>query len=243
MSVFGIRLGISRVVGKPEKRGIHLVYLEDGKWMIPERIILTRWRKKAPREGETYHGFRLPPGTWQTLRNEEFEDFDWHHASVDDVRRVLARVRRRSPTLGAPGAPALLVLGRHLEDLAVLSRVLERERDSQHPGLPDLFLYRRKASRFIEGEKFVEVKSPSDRLSKQQIEELEFLRNLGLGAGVVRLIERADSAPKPGKTSPPGKPESGDGGDELVERMRAAGRRAGPPALTTDEIMALTRGE
>jgi AbrB family looped-hinge helix DNA binding protein len=29
----------------------------------------------------------------------------------------------------------------------------------------------------------------------------------------------------------------------LIERMRAAGRRAGRPRLTTDEIMALTRGE
>ncbi len=34
-----------------------------------------------------------------------------------------------------------------------------------------------------------------------------------------------------------------DRGAELVERMRAAARRAGPPRLSTDEIMALTRGE
>ena len=32
-------------------------------------------------------------------------------------------------------------------------------------------------------------------------------------------------------------------GTELVKRMRAAGRRAGGPRLTTDQIMALTRGE
>ena len=32
-------------------------------------------------------------------------------------------------------------------------------------------------------------------------------------------------------------------GAELVARMRAAGRRAGRPRLTTDQIMALTRGE
>jgi AbrB family looped-hinge helix DNA binding protein len=32
-------------------------------------------------------------------------------------------------------------------------------------------------------------------------------------------------------------------GAELIERMRAAGRRAGRPRLTTDQIMALTRGE
>lgn len=32
-------------------------------------------------------------------------------------------------------------------------------------------------------------------------------------------------------------------GSDLIERMRAAGRRAGRPRLTTDQIMALTRGE
>ncbi len=34
-----------------------------------------------------------------------------------------------------------------------------------------------------------------------------------------------------------------DRGAELINRMRAAGRRAGYPRLTTDEIIALTRGE
>ena len=32
-------------------------------------------------------------------------------------------------------------------------------------------------------------------------------------------------------------------GEALIARMRAAGRRAGRPRLSTDEIMALTRGE
>ncbi len=39
------------------------------------------------------------------------------------------------------------------------------------------------------------------------------------------------------------KADSQDRGEALVARMRAAGRRAGRPRLTTDEIMALTRGE
>ena len=39
------------------------------------------------------------------------------------------------------------------------------------------------------------------------------------------------------------KAERQDRGAELVARMREAGRRAGRPRLTTDEIMALTRGE
>ena len=191
MSIFGIRLGISRIVGKPQKRGIHLVYCEDGTWMIPEHVVLTRWRKKVPRAGETYHGFRLPPGTWRVLTDVEFEDFDWRRASADRVRRALGLVKRRNPTLRAPRPAALLTLGRRLEEIGVLLGVLERGRDPEHPGTPDLFLYRKNAYGFVEGEKFVEVKSPGDRVSKEQRAELEFLRGLiGLDAGVVRLIER-----------------------------------------------------
>lgn len=39
------------------------------------------------------------------------------------------------------------------------------------------------------------------------------------------------------------KAEAQGRGAELIARMRAAGRRAGRPRLTTDEILALTRGE
>ena len=39
------------------------------------------------------------------------------------------------------------------------------------------------------------------------------------------------------------KAERQDRGATLVARMRDAGRRAGRPRLTTDQILALTRGE
>jgi AbrB family looped-hinge helix DNA binding protein len=38
------------------------------------------------------------------------------------------------------------------------------------------------------------------------------------------------------------KAETQGRGADLIARMRTAGRRAGRPRLTTDEIMALTRG-
>jgi hypothetical protein len=89
----------------------------------------------------------------------------------------------------------LLVLASHLENLGVRWIVLEHAhskslRHPEHPGVPDLFLYRKNARGFVEGEKFVEVTRPGEKLSEQQAEELEFLRRLGLGAGLVRLIER-----------------------------------------------------
>jgi hypothetical protein len=193
VSVFGIRLGISRIVGQPENRRGRVFYNEDGKWMVPEHVVLSRWRNKTAQAGETYHGFRLPPGTWQTLI--EFKETDWYNATIDDVRRKAVRIRRHHPTLGAPPPAMLLVLANHLENLGVRWIVLEHAcnkslRHPEHPGVPDLFLYRKNARGFVEGEKFVEVTRPGEKLSEQQAEELEFLRRLGLGAGLVRLIER-----------------------------------------------------
>ena len=39
------------------------------------------------------------------------------------------------------------------------------------------------------------------------------------------------------------KAEKQDRGADLLARMREAGKRAGTPRLTTDQILALTRGE
>jgi hypothetical protein len=174
-----------------------MFYNEDGRWLIPEQVVLSRWRKKIGQAGETFHGFRLPPGTWRALI--ELDEVDWYHGSAATLARDLLRLKRRCPTLGVPRPAMLFLLGSYLERLGVLAMILghaEEKRlcDPGHPGIPDLFLYRRDAKGWVEGEKFVEVKRPGERLGDQQAEELEFLRRLGLGAGLVRLIERAGQA-------------------------------------------------
>ena len=66
---------------------------------------------------------------------------------------------------------------------------------------------------------------------------LAIRRKLGLGPGTQVEFDIVSGAVRMRKA------EQQDRGAALIERMRAAGRRAGRPRLTTDQILALTRGE
>jgi hypothetical protein len=96
--------------------------------------------------------------------------------------------------LWKPPAPVhFLVLLRFLRERDLLEDVMDRVREFDRPGLPDLALYRRRADRHAYGFIFAEVKRSVGRwrepLSKAQRSELQFLRSVGLKAGVVRIIE------------------------------------------------------
>jgi AbrB family looped-hinge helix DNA binding protein len=66
---------------------------------------------------------------------------------------------------------------------------------------------------------------------------LEIREKLGLLPGTRVLFDVVANSVRIRKADEQGR------GAALVERMRAAARRAGRPRMTTDEIMALTRGE
>ena len=66
---------------------------------------------------------------------------------------------------------------------------------------------------------------------------LEIRERLGLLPGTRVEFDVVGSSVRIRKAADQGR------GAALVARMRAAGRRAGRPRLSTDEIMALTRGE
>jgi AbrB family looped-hinge helix DNA binding protein len=66
---------------------------------------------------------------------------------------------------------------------------------------------------------------------------LAIRQTLGLQAGTRVVFDVVGDSVRIRKAAEQGR------GAELVERMRAAGRRAAGPRLTTDQILALTRGE
>lgn len=66
---------------------------------------------------------------------------------------------------------------------------------------------------------------------------LEIRRRLGLEPGTRVEFDIAGGAVRMRKA------EQQDRGTLLIERMRDAGRRAGRSRLSTDQILALTRGE
>ena len=188
-------------------------FCEAGKCLIAEQVVLRRWRARsqtarARGRGETFDGCRLPPNTWNLVldcRHHGLSERDL--VNPDALQAAIAAARVRHPTWRAPHAAKLAPLLRFLLGRRVLTAVLERERDAANPGLPDLFLWRRTPERPVHGGRFVEVKRrllrPAwrERLSLAQRAELQFLRSLGLKAGVVYLIET-------GARTSPGSPQA-----------------------------------
>jgi hypothetical protein len=148
---------------------------------------------------------RLAPATWRAL-DHALGDVNYELPALTPEALDAALLRARATCEGEhwrrpPGA-SLLVIAAHLERAAnsALRRILDRhvrsgEVSPEHPGIPDLCLYR---TRLRDGAlcdmHFVEVKKQEERISNAQVAEIRFLRGVGLSAGVVRVRD-----PKPAR--------------------------------------------
>lgn len=188
-TVPGISLHISLTVARCEhadhERRVRYT-LGDG-CRTGEDIVIWRWRHRRGAD-VTFDGCRLPPGTWRLLQacidaglkiSPELES--------ETVRRFVDQVREQHREWRAPESGKLLALITTLSNRRRLMRILERERREAHPGIPDLFLFKRRPDGTPFAGRFVEVKRPDERVSPEQQEEITFLRGLGLKAGVARL--------------------------------------------------------
>jgi hypothetical protein len=191
-----MRLGIDRVVRACCKRLNRVTYeVAPGRdvWHIPEELVIYRWRRRPAPDGRTYHGFRLPPGTWRTVLACP-ASLDWMTASEQQVADALREVRKKHdrPPLRSPGAANLLVLVRYLSRRQKLADILARHRhvDPTSPGIPDVFLYWKNGDAVVQGGRFVEVKKPDGKVLESQSTEICRLKEAGHKAGVFRLIER-----------------------------------------------------
>ena len=165
----------------------------DGRALIVEDLVLRRWRQRRS-PNETFHGCRLPPRTWDVARAVLLAGFAIDaHASVETLEQSIAGVRTVHPFWKPPAAIHFLVLLLFLKNRGLLQQILDRVRAFEKPGLPDLVLYRRGTKIQPHGFIFAEVKrsvgSWRERLSSAQASELQFLRSIGLKAGVVRILE------------------------------------------------------
>lgn len=187
----GISVQVPRVVTGRRNEGARVQYPERGGWSVPETIVLERWRRRRSVDGTSFHGFRLPPQVFHAAARCGGCRF-WRAATVEDVASVLTALTREDPHLGFPSASNLLLLIRHVDEHpGALAALLDRHRVRKaSPGVPDLFLYRQLRSGRPCGGLFVEVKKPSETVYRTQTCEIKFLRDRGLRAGVLRLIER-----------------------------------------------------
>jgi hypothetical protein len=144
-------------------------------------------------------GVRLPPSTWRALGLVLPHDQAlWKDLDEGTIRRLLAEKKQllREGQLRAPPTQSILAMMR-IPKLGpqVIRKLIQRHSDPEsvdprRPGVPDLFLWAHDEDNRPCAPRFVEVKRPDERLFKQQRAELEFLRSLGLKAGVFRLVER-----------------------------------------------------
>ncbi|MDB9786151.1 VRR-NUC domain-containing protein [Amylibacter sp.] len=194
-------LVISNVVyGRERREDGRVIYFLDnksleGKKVIPEKIVLKRWRKREFVYGVA-RGFRLSPNFWRAIsialgkdalkikslnKNEIEISFTNHQEAI------------RSNNFKTQSASNVIEVFKSLETFqlqSILDRHTNPDRMDKY-GTPDLFLFTsHKATHSISRACFVEVKRHDEVLSNDQINEINFLRNIGLKSRVFRLTER-----------------------------------------------------
>ena len=193
-------LRISHVVRGRLNDGSRVQYLVDPEGKgderdIPEDVVLRRWRRRTM-VGHTFHGCGLGPNTWRAIgyafgseaeqicslsveqiaagRQDLSLDNDSHHFRLPDASTVACLFQALGPG--------------QLEK--ILRRHLSPERVERF-GTPDLFLFAKKRQEAkVSFFRLVEVKKPGEHISRDQHEEIAFLRSIGVPARVLRLIER-----------------------------------------------------
>lgn len=169
--------------------------------LIPEQLVLRRWKERsnqvaAKTKGVRFDGCRLPPGTWSLL--DAWLAGGLNLQEVTDatiLQQYIAKSRAAGVKLRTPEAKKFAMMLSWLRERGVLSKLLNRQRRADAPGIPDLFLWRVDRTGRVHDGRFVEVKRWDRRarrrehISGAQKEELAFLRGLGLSACVVYLLE------------------------------------------------------
>jgi hypothetical protein len=165
-----------------------------------EAVVLRRWRDRsrepaAIAKGMTFDGCRLYPNTFRLLDACRKRGLKLDASiTAESIQPYYDCARRQHPAWKAPNPPQLAALAICLAKVRRLANVLDRERTVANPGLPDLFLWNRNPAGVPFGGQFVEVKRRTrtykEPLSKEQRDEIAFLKKIGAKARVVYL--RAD---------------------------------------------------
>ena len=193
-------LRISHIVYGRESAGNRVKYLVDphGKGdekAVPETVVLKRWRKRRS-PGYVFGGSRLSSTFWRAVaaafpyKADRICTLDMHEL---EVTIKSAREALRDKYLELPSADCLRAIFAVVgpERLPLFLQRHASPEHQGHSGVPDLFLF---ATRIETGfpaiARFVEVKKPEEKISADQLAEIDFLNKNGLHAQVLRLIER-----------------------------------------------------
>ena len=166
---------------------------------VPERVVLTRWRQRQF-PNHQFSGDKLSSTLWRAvaavygknatkicnLSMEQIENLKVKHSQFASEQNYL-----KLPASSIMFALFFICGPKRLQVLIDKHTSQEHEGRS---GVPDLFLF---AINNLTGipsvARFVEVKKPGEKISQDQIDEINLLNTLGLHARVMRLVEM----PKP----------------------------------------------
>ena len=193
-------LRISNVVyGRERREDGRVTYLINGNSdearAIAEEIVLKRWRSRK-QANKSFKGFRLSPNFWRAIglalgKNAE----KIKTLKIQEIEANFSKYKKdlKEKKYKIQSASNIIEVFKSLETVqlqSILDRHLDPNRIDKY-GTPDLFLYvSHTTNHSISGAYFVEVKRPGEKLSDDQKNEINFLRNIGLKSRVLRLTER-----------------------------------------------------
>lgn len=205
----GVRLpDVPRTVtGRQRNKAGRVTYEHRGQQRTTERLVAIRCHEAG------YGAFVVPSSIWRIMGT--LETLERAHPKAD-LGELLKRPEIEKTSRPRRGLVEALRAGLTAERLRkLIDRHTKGDVDPAKPGVPDLFVFKKRADGRPYAVRFVEVKrggSPPERLMPHQLEEIQFLKRIGVKAGVLRLEERwRPAAVEEGAPETPGE-------DELQER-------------------------
>ena len=173
--------GVSHRVRGRQRVGTRVTYEDEAGRGTSERVVLRRCRRAG------YGCYRLRPSVWRSLARIEDLRAQEPGMSMETILERLAAEGAFPPS--KPLVEGLLagVPARRLA--ALMKRHTGGDVDPARPGVPDLFVFKRRPDGRPMATRFVEVKRPRERLMPHQLAEIAFMKSLRMKAGVLRLIE------------------------------------------------------
>ena len=172
---------------------------EGTKMGVPETVVLTRWRQRVF-ENYRFSGAKLSSTLWRAVAavygSDAIKICKLSKEELEVLKKTKGPALKKLHHFDLPETSILLALFNICgpERLKVL---IDKHTSKEHEGrsgVPDLFLF---AASTVTGKpsiaRFVEVKKPGEKISQDQIDEIELLNSMGLHARVMRLVEM----PKP----------------------------------------------
>ena len=162
---------------------------------VPERVVLTRWRKRQF-PNHRFSGDKLSSTLWRAVAavygKNATKICRLSKDQLEEIKVIQSQAEGESNYLKLPASSIMFALfficgPRRLQVL--IDKHTSKEHEGRS-GVPDLFLF---AASTVTGDpsiaRFVEVKKPGEKISQDQIDEIELLNSMGLHARVMRLVE------------------------------------------------------